>query len=290
MSELDGKVAVVTGGASGIGEGAVRRFVEAGARVVIADVQDARGQKLVEELGTATSFRHTDVAQEADVQGAIAHAVEKFGRLDVMINNAGFGGVSGPIDETDMAAYDATLAVLLRGVVLGMKHAARLMKAQGSGSIISTASVAGLGVGYGPHIYSAAKAAVIHLTRSVANELGESGVRVNCICPGFIVTPIFLGGAQLPEEQLQTALGGIAGFAGQAQPIGRAGMPRDIAEAMLWLASDASSFVTGHALVVDGGLTTGMRWSDRQKLAEQRFGATGGQERGNRNEDIEQRK
>lgn len=272
MPELDGKVALITGGASGIGEGAVRRFVAAGARVVIADVQDGRGQKLAEELGTATSFRHTDVGQETDVQAAIAHAVDKFGKLDCMVNNAGFGGVSGPIEDTDMDGYDATMAVLLRGVVLGMKHAAKVMKAQGSGSIISTASVAGLGVGYGPHVYSAAKAAVIHLTRSVANELGENGVRVNCICPGFIVTPIFLGGVQLPDEQLQQALGGIAGFAGQAQPIGRAGMPLDIAEAMLWLASDASSFVTGHALVVDGGLTTGMRWSDRQKLAEQRFG------------------
>jgi NAD(P)-dependent dehydrogenase (short-subunit alcohol dehydrogenase family) len=272
MAQLDGKVAVITGGASGIGEGAVRRFVEAGARVVIADVQDARGQKLAEELGTATSFRHTDVAHEADVQGTVAHAVEKFGRLDCMVNNAGFGGVSGPIEETDMAAYDATVAVLLRGVVLGMKHAAKAMKAQGSGSIISTASVAGLGVGYGPHVYSAAKAAVIHLTRSVANELGESGVRVNCICPGFIVTPIFGKAMGLSAEEADLTLDGIRAFAGQAQPIGRAGMPLDIAEAMLWLASDASSFVTGHALVVDGGLTTGMRWSDRQKLAEQRFG------------------
>ncbi len=271
MAQLDGKVAVITGGASGIGEGAVRRFVQAGARVVIADVQDARGQKLAEELGTAASFRHADVAQETDVQGAITHAIEKFGRLDCMINNAGFGGVSGPIEDTDMAAYDATMSVLLRGVVLGMKHAAKVMKAQGSGSIISTASVAGMGVGYGPHIYSAAKAAIIHLTRSVANELGENGIRVNCICPGFIVTPIFLGGVQLPDEQMDMALAGIKGFAAQAQPIQRAGQSADIAEAMLWLASDASSFVTGHALLVDGGLTTGTLWSERQKLAEQRF-------------------
>ncbi|HLZ71466.1 MAG TPA: glucose 1-dehydrogenase [Dehalococcoidia bacterium] len=272
MAQLDGKVAVITGGASGIGEGAVRRFVEAGARVVIADVQDARGQKLTEELGTATSFRHVDVAQEADVQGAIAHAVKTFGCLDCMINNAGIGGGAGPIEETDMAACDATLAVLLRGVVLGMKHAAKLMKAQGSGSIISTASVAGLGVGYGPHIYSAAKAAVIHLTRSVANELGESGIRVNCICPGFIVTPIFGKAMGLSAEQADLTLDAVKGVGARAQPVQRAGMPADIAEAMLWLASDASSFVTGHALVVDGGLTTGMLWSERQKLAEQRFG------------------
>ena len=183
MGRIDGKIAVVTGGASGIGEGTVRLFVQEGAKVVIADVQDKRGEQLAEELGQSASYWHTDVAQEEQVQAAIQHAVSKWGRLDCMYNNAGYGGVSGPIEATDMDAYDQTMGVLFRGVVLGMKHAAPIMKAQGSGSIISTASVAGIGIGMGPHIYSAAKAAVIHLTRSVANELGESGVRVNCICP-----------------------------------------------------------------------------------------------------------
>ncbi|HNO65798.1 MAG TPA: SDR family oxidoreductase, partial [Tepidiformaceae bacterium] len=201
MAQLDGKVAVITGGASGIGEGTVRKFVASGAKVVISDIQDARGEKLAEELGPNASYYHTDVAQEEEVRAAVAHAVQKWGRLDVMFNNAGFGGVSGSILETDMDAYDNTVAILLRGVVLGMKHAGQVMAAQGSGSIISTASVAGVGIGFGPHIYSAAKAAVIHLTRSVANELGERGVRVNAICPGGIATPIFGKAMGLSAEQ-----------------------------------------------------------------------------------------
>jgi len=264
-------VAVITGGASGIGEGTVRKFVSEGSRVVIADVQDARGQKLAEELGTATTYVRTDVGQEADVRNAIAQAVSKWGRLDVMFNNAGFGGVSGPIESTDMDQYDTTMAVLLRGVVLGMKHAAPVMKAQGSGCIISTSSVAGVGIGFGPHVYSAAKAAVIHLTKSVANELGESGVRVNAICPGGIATPIFGKGMGLSPEQADLTVDLMKVRLAQGQPIKRSGLPEDIAAAAAWLASDAASFVTGHALVVDGGITTGRLWSERQQAAEQRL-------------------
>src|SRR5882672_7969909 len=188
MDKLDGKVAVITGGASGIGHAAVRLFVEEGCRVVIADLQDDKGAALAEELGKSASYLHVDVS------GAIAHAVARFGRLDCIFNNAGAGGVTGPIAEIPAEGFDETMGVLLRGVFLGMKHAAPVMKRQGGGSIISTASVAGLQAGFGPHVYSAAKAAVVHLTRSVAMELGESGVRVNCICPGGIATPIF-GGA-----------------------------------------------------------------------------------------------
>jgi NAD(P)-dependent dehydrogenase (short-subunit alcohol dehydrogenase family) len=275
MGRLEGKIAVITGGASGIGEGTVRLFVQEGASVVIADVQDERGEKLAEELGTATTYVHADVSREEDVRNAIQQAVSRWGRLDCMYNNAGFGGVSGPIETTDMDAYDQTMSVLLRGVVLGMKHAAPIMKAQGSGSIISTASVAGVGSGFGPHIYSAAKAAVIHLTKSVANELGESGVRVNCICPGGIVTPIFGKGMGLTPEQADRTLDLIKARLAQGQPIKRAGLPSDIAEAALWLASDAASFVNGHALVVDGGITTGRLWSERQAMAEQRRGQLG---------------
>jgi len=272
VGRIHGKIAVVTGGASGIGEGATRLFVREGAQVVIADIQDARGRKLAEELGPASTYLHTDVTSEDDVHAAIQQAVSRWGRLDCMVNNAGYGGVSGPIESTDMDGFDATIAVLLRGVVLGMKHAAPVMKAQGSGSIISTASVAGVGIGHGPHIYSAAKAAVVHLTRSVANELGEHGVRVNAICPGGIVTPIFGKGMGLTAEQADETLQFMQARLAQAQPIHRAGMPADIAEAMLWLASDASSFVTGHALVVDGGITTGRQWSERQAMAIQRRG------------------
>jgi NAD(P)-dependent dehydrogenase (short-subunit alcohol dehydrogenase family) len=271
MVQLDGKVAIVTGGASGIGEGTVRKFVASGARVVISDVQDSRGEKLAEELGPAASFYHTDVSQEEEVRAAVSHAIQKWGRLDVMFNNAGFGGVSGSIIDTDMAAYDSTMAVLLRGVVLGMKHAGRVMKEQGSGSIISTASVAGVGLGFGPHVYSAAKAAVIHLTKSVANELGESGVRVNCICPGGIATPIFGKGMGLSPEQADLTVDLMKDRLAQGQPIKRAGLPEDIANAAAWLASDEASFVNGHALVVDGGITTGRLWSERQQAAGERL-------------------
>lgn len=271
MVQLDGKVAIVTGGASGIGEGTVRKFVASGARVVVADIQDARGQKLAEELGPGVSYCHTDVSQEEEVRAAVGHAVNKWGRLDVMFNNAGFGGVSGSILETDMDAYDTTVAALLRGVVLGMKHAGRVMVEQGNGSIISTASVAGVGIGFGPHIYSAAKAAVIHLTRSVANELGEQGVRVNAICPGGIATPIFGKAMGLSAEQAEFTVDLMKVRLAEGQPIRRAGLPEDIANAAAWLASDEASFVTGHALVVDGGITTGRLWSERQQAAEARL-------------------
>lgn len=255
MGRLDGKITIVTGGASGIGEGTVRLFAAEGANVVIADVQDARGEKLAEELGTATTYLHTNVASEDDVAAAVDLAVRKWGRLDAMYNNAGVVGVGGPIEETDMDAFDNSMAILFRGVFLGMKHSARVMKAQGSGSIISTASVAGVGAIFGPHTYSAAKAAVIHLSKTVAVELGPFGVRVNAICPGGIATPIFGKAMGLDNDAADQSVGPMTAALANSQPIKRAGQPSDIAEAALWLASDASSFVTGHALVVDGAIT-----------------------------------
>jgi NAD(P)-dependent dehydrogenase (short-subunit alcohol dehydrogenase family) len=269
MGQLEGKVALVTGGASGIGAATVKLFVAQGAKVAIADVLDAEGTRLASSLGSSALFIHTDVGSEAQVRGAIEHTVEKFGRLDCLFNNAGFGGVDGPIADTDSAGLASTTAVLFSGVVFGMKHAAPVMKRQGSGSIISTASVAGLRAGFGPHVYSALKAAVAHLTRSVAMELGESGVRVNCICPGGIVTPIFgrhLGLSQVEIEERMSLLNQVFE---NSQPIRRPGQPDDIAQAALWLASDASSFVNGHALVVDGGLTGGVPWSQAQELGVQ---------------------
>ena len=262
MGKLDGKVAVITGGVSGIGKATVRLFIEQGARVVIADIEDDRGKSLAEELGANAIYLHADVSQEPDVKAAVDLASEKFGRLDCMFNNAGIGGVLGPIEETPVEGFDMTIGVHLRGVFLGMKHAAPVMKRQGCGSIISTASVAGLRTGFAPHTYSAAKAAIIHLTRSVAMELGESGVRVNCICPGGIATPIFgrtfglsLESAEEMAESLKTSFTNL-------QPIKRAGLPEDIARAALWLASDDSSFVNGHALVVDGGVIGGRLWAE----------------------------
>lgn len=258
---LQGKVAVVTGGASGIGAGTVRRFVSEGASVVLADLDVERGEALASELGSAARFLRTDVSREADVARLIDVAVEQFGRLDCLFNNAGLGGVSGPIDQTDLGeAYQRTVGVLLTGPILGMKYAAPVMRGQGSGSIISTASVAGTAGGMGPHVYSALKAAVINLTRSVALELAPFRVRVNAICPGGIATHIFAPGfarAGFPEganadvpELMRPALA-------RMQPIPRAGEPEDIAAMAVFLASDEASFVSGQALVVDGALTAG---------------------------------
>ncbi len=272
MGRLDGKVAIVTGGASGIGKATVKLFAQEDARVVIADIQDRKGETLADTLGGAAVYQHTDVSQEVDVERAIERAVSEYGRLDCIFNNAGLGGVSGPIDETPIEGFDATIGVLLRGVFLGIKHASTLMKKQGGGSIISTASVAGIVAGYGPHAYSAAKAAVIQLTRTAAMELAESGIRVNCICPGGIATPIF----KPALGDLNAALGDLDDDAvvellkprlAQLQPIKRSGLPEDIANAALWLASDDSSFVTGHALVVDGGLTATGRTDAATRLA-----------------------
>lgn len=274
---VDGKVAIITGGASGIGEGAVRLFAEEGARVVVADIQDERGQALVESLGGDTTYVHANVASERDVAGAVSHAVDRFGRLDVVFNNAGYGGVLGPLTEIDEAAYDETMDVLLKGVFFGIKHAARLMIEQGGGgAIVNTASVAGLNASSGPAVYSLAKGAVIHLTKIAAWELGEHDIRVNCICPGGIATPIFAKILGLTPEQADQTVEPMADVLGQAQPIKRSGRPADIAHAALWLGSDDASFVTGHALVVDGGMTLGRpREGDFDQGIRQMFSALG---------------
>jgi NAD(P)-dependent dehydrogenase (short-subunit alcohol dehydrogenase family) len=246
----------------------VRLFVEEGASAMVADIQDDRGRRLVAELGARAAYVHADVSGEADVQAAVDETCRHFGRLDCIFNNAGYAGVGGRIDEIPIDGFDATMGVLVRGVFLGIKHAARVMKPQGSGSIISTASVAGLRTGFGPHVYSAAKAAVIHLTHSVAMELGESGVRVNCICPGGIATPIFGKSAGLSAERAEEIIPLMKGVLENMQPIKRPGVPDDIARAALWLASDESSFVNGHALVVDGGMIGGRLWSEVQQRRE----------------------
>lgn len=266
MGALDGKVTVITGGASGIGAATTRLFVKEGSRVVIADVLDDNGAKMAKDLGQSVVYVHADVTSESDIEAAMATAVERFGRLDCLFNNAGVGGVDSPIGETDTVKLDATISLLFRAVVLGIKHATPIMKQQGSGNIINTASVAGMRTGFGPHVYSALKAAVIHLTRSVAMELGESGIRVNAICPGGIVTPIFGRSLGLPPIQAEERLPVLHEIFAQMQPIKRAGQPEDIAAAALWLAGDSSSFVNGHALVVDGGVTGGLGWSQAQMM------------------------
>ncbi|MFZ5653571.1 MAG: glucose 1-dehydrogenase [Pseudomonadota bacterium] len=259
MGELDGKVAVITGGASGIGERSVRLFVAEGARVVIADMQEERGRALAAELGDRAAFALVEVRDEAQVKAAVELAVNRWGRLDCMFNNAGFGGVLGPIAEIPVDEFDLTFEVLVRGVFLGIKHAAPVMKRQQSGSIINTGSIAGLLAGYSPHPYAAAKAAVIHLTKSVAMELGEHRVRANAICPGFIATPLAANTVGRPDELVDRVKPAFA----RAQAIPRSGEPDDIAQMALWLAGDRSTFVTGQHFVVDGGVTCGLKWADQ---------------------------
>ena len=262
MSELEGKVAVITGGASGIGESAARLFVAEGAKVVIADMQPERGAALADELGPSALFQKVEVRQEAEVRAAVDVAVDTWGRLDCMFNNAGFGGVLGPIEEIPVDDFDLTMDVLIKGVFLGMKNAVPIMKAQGSGSIINTGSIAGVTAGRGPIIYSAAKAAVVHLSKVSAMELGEHFIRVNCLCPGYIATPLSANTVGRSDELIEKVHHTYA----VRQPIPRTGMPEDIAQMALFLASDRSSFVTGQALVVDGGAATGVMWSDQKDV------------------------
>jgi NAD(P)-dependent dehydrogenase (short-subunit alcohol dehydrogenase family) len=233
MGKLDGKTAIVTGGTSGIGAATVRLFVENGARVLSADIQDEKGAAMAQALGENAAYSHADVSQESDVKALVDRALKEFGRLDCIFNNAGIPGPGGPIDTVPSDEFDATIAVHLRGVFLGIKYAAPVMKRQGAGSIINTGSVAGLHTGYAGHAYSAAKAAIIHFTRSVAMELGESGVRVNCICPGGIATPIFGVGLGLPREAADQTVDGIKSVLAALQPIRRAGLPEDIAPATM---------------------------------------------------------
>jgi NAD(P)-dependent dehydrogenase (short-subunit alcohol dehydrogenase family) len=275
MGRLQGKVALITGGTSGIGAATARLFVEEGASVIITGRNAERGQQLAARLGAHVGYVHGDVSREADVEAAVGETVRRFGRLDCLFNNAGAGGPRGRIEDVPVAAFDECLGVLVRGVFLGIKHATPVMKRQGSGSMISNSSVAGLRAGLSGHVYSAAKAAVIHLTCSVAMELGESGIRVNCICPGGIATPIFGKGFGLARDRADETVPVMKRLLETAQPIQRSGLPEDIAQAALWLASDESTFVNGHALVVDGGMIGGRYWSESQQRDAKRREAFG---------------
>jgi NAD(P)-dependent dehydrogenase (short-subunit alcohol dehydrogenase family) len=249
--KLAGKVAVITGGASGMGRATTLRFLDEGARVVVADYNEHSGKEtlaLVKNAGHAEHVRfiRTDVAKEADVAAMIACATSEFGRLDIVFNNAGVGGVIGPVWDIEVEEWDYTFDVLAKGVFLGIKHGARAMKKQGHGGvIINTASTAGLSGGSGPLVYSAAKAAVINLTRAAAVQLAPDRIRVNAICPGGILTGLTEGGN--PEAAAKR----LATF----QPWPEHGKGEHIAGAALFLASDDAAFITGEALVVDGGLT-----------------------------------
>jgi NAD(P)-dependent dehydrogenase (short-subunit alcohol dehydrogenase family) len=262
VRRLEGKVAVVTGGASGIGAATARRFVGEGARVLIADLQEDVAAALAAALGPDATARRCNVAQEADVAGAIRAAVDRWGRLDVLFNNAGFGGASGPLEETTVAEYDLTMDVLLKSVFLGLKHAAPVMKAQRAGSIINTASVCAFQAGIGATLYTVAKAGVLMLTRAAALELAEHNVRVNAVCPGYIATPLAAGAplGDSPPERVEMALGRLRSRNEDRQALARPGEPEDIATMVLFLAGDEAGWVTGQGFVVDGGLLAGEPW------------------------------
>jgi NAD(P)-dependent dehydrogenase (short-subunit alcohol dehydrogenase family) len=256
---LDGKVALITGGCSGIGLGTVELFLAEGARVIAADLQDEKGKVLEQRFPGRLAYARCDVTEDADIAAACAKAKSEFGGLDVLFNNAGIAGMPGGVAELNAEGWDAIFALLVRGPALGMHHALPLMKERGKGSIVNTASIAGLQAGWGPIAYSTAKAAVVHMTRCAAAELSPQGIRVNAICPGLIATSIFGTAIGLPRAAADQMAARVAENAAVAQPIHKPGLPEDIARAALYLASDESAFVTGIHLIVDGGITVGSR-------------------------------
>lgn len=266
MGRLNGKVAVITGATSGIGLTTAEVFVAEGAKVVVAGRRVREGEALAKRLGGNCVFRQTDVTIEAQMHALIALAVDKFGRIDCLFNNAGGPAQTGGIEGLDAARFDLAMATLVRSVMLGMKHAAPYMKKQGFGSIINNGSIAGRLAGFSSSIvYSAAKAAVIHLTKCVAMELGESGIRVNSISPGAIATGIFAKALGLSVDAAENTPPVMRLAYRSAQPIPRAGLPEDIAQAAVFLASDESTFINGHDLVVDGAITGGRNWTQQQQ-------------------------
>ncbi|WP_202125304.1 SDR family NAD(P)-dependent oxidoreductase [Actinomadura physcomitrii] len=252
MDAEDGQVVVVTGGAGGIGRAAVLRFLEAGARVVFGDLNAENAERLLDEADRSrVGFVPTDVCDEDQIAALVGAAVDRFGRLDVMFNNAGVGGAFGPLTEIDAADWDRTFAVISRGMFLGTKHAARAMIAQGGGgTIVNNASVAGLGGGGGPTAYSAAKAAVINFTANAAVELAAHRIRVNAVCPGLVNTPLVMGKDEASIRERMPLF----------QPWPDLGRPEDIAGLVLYLAGPDSAFVTGEAIRADGGMVA---WGPR---------------------------
>jgi len=241
--ELSGRVAIVTGGATGLGRATVERFVEEGARVVVADVDAARGEELATQLGAAAAFKRTDVAVVDEVQALVDFAVARFGGLHVVFNNAGIAEPIGGFLEATLENFERVMAVNLFGVMVCSQRAARHMAEHGGGSIINNSSIGGINAGGGVMTYRAAKAAVIHFSKCIAIELAPHAIRVNCIAPGHIAT-------EMTPYDMKTVVR-------LTQPLQRQGTPRDVANAALYLASEQSAQLTGVVLPVDGGTTTG---------------------------------
>jgi NAD(P)-dependent dehydrogenase (short-subunit alcohol dehydrogenase family) len=255
------KVAFVTGACSGIGLATTERFVAEGARVLAADIQDDAGAALQRRFDDRVRYVHCDVTQPAQIEQALAQAAAHFGGLDIVFNNAGAGGMRGGVEEMTIEGWDATMALLLRSVAAGTMYALPHLKARGGGAIVNTSSISALGAGYAPLAYSTAKAAVLHFSKVAAADLAKHRIRVNAVLPGLIATPIFGGGFGFDREAALRMAATLTERGAALQPAGRTGQPQDIAEAVVYLASDAAGFVTGTHLVVDGGMTVGTRAS-----------------------------
>jgi len=252
-NRLEGKVAIITGATSGIGEASARLFVSQGARVILAGRSADKGQRVARGLGELALFQVADVTREGDIAALVDLALERFGRLDCMFNNAG-GRTPGELETVTEDELEYANKLLVSSAVFGIKHALRAMKTQGSGSIINNSSIAAHRSGQGSLLYSLAKASVSHLTRLTSLQLGPLGIRVNAISPGAIATPIFWGGAShSTDEENERKLKKLEKNLSSATTLPRSGLASDIANAALFLASDDSSFITGHDLVVDGG-------------------------------------
>jgi NAD(P)-dependent dehydrogenase (short-subunit alcohol dehydrogenase family) len=268
--ELAGKVVIVTGGASGIGRGIVERFVAEGAKVVIADVQDEQGNALAKDLGSDALFQHTDVGNQEQVGRLVDSTVEAFGGLHVMVNNAGRSSpMTKGLFHDDFAQFDSVMRTNLLGVMAGTRDAGRYMAEHGGGSIVNISSIGGILAGGGVATYRASKAAVIQFSKSAAIELAQYEIRVNCIAPGSIPTPI-LQSAASPEdrERLAAFETRIRQQMQDDRPLKRQGTPDDVAEAVLYFATDRSRYVTGTVLPVDGGTVAGKVMAPRKPKTE----------------------
>lgn len=257
---FSGKCVVITGAASGIGRAATLLFAREGATVFAADL-NLDGAKAVAAEGENIVPVACDVCDPAQIKALMDQAAAQCGGIDVVFNNAGAGGDRAPIDEIEPEGWDFTFNLLMRSVAMGIRYAAPHMKQRKGAAIVNTSSVAAVGPGYSPTAYAVAKAGVLHLTKCAATDLAQYGIRVNAVQPGFINTNIFTASMDMPEQLVTQAKQVILQMSSQAQPVGRPGMPDDIANAVAFLASDAAGFVTGTSLIVDGGITVGPRHS-----------------------------
>lgn len=270
-NELAGKVAIVTGGSRGLGRGMVELFAAEGAKVVIADLLEYEGRELASQLGDAARFRKTDVSSRDDVQGLVDFAVGEFGGLHAICNNAGLSDEAyGSLLEADFSKFERVMSVNVLGVMLGTQIAARHMAKHGGGSVINVSSISGIQPGFGFFNYRASKAAVVNFTQTAAIELGVNLIRVNCICPGNIPTPMGTYAASDDDEKAKRIQEAVAEVRMGWQPLKRQGSPRDIAEAALFLASDRSAQISGQILSIDGAATAGMAKSLIAEIMEAR--------------------